>query len=296
MSSDLGRHMAAEITTQPELWEAAVRNVDRSALPTSGSAAAVIGCGTSFNMSMAWADLRERSGHGRTDAWTPTDALLDRGYDTVVVISRSGTTTEAVELVEQTSLPTVAIVGVEDSPLATAADEVILLEDADEESVVQTRFATTTLAVLRTHIGHDLTAAIEQAAKIIAAPSEDLFDGILHVEQVTFLGQKWVYALAEEAGLKLRESAQFWTEAYRSLEYRHGPISIASPGRLVWSLDRLPDGLADDIHRTGATLVESLRDPMAELVAVHRYALAIARNRGLDPDKPRSLTRSVILR
>jgi len=34
---------------------------------------------------------------------------------------------------------------------------------------------------------------------------------------------------------------------------------------------------------------------MAELVRVHRLALALARARGLDPDRPRNLTRSVIL-
>jgi len=36
-------------------------------------------------------------------------------------------------------------------------------------------------------------------------------------------------------------------------------------------------------------------DPMAELVRVHRLAAAAARARGLDPDRPRNLSRSVIL-
>ena len=40
---------------------------------------------------------------------------------------------------------------------------------------------------------------------------------------------------------------------------------------------------------------QSGRDPMAELVLVQRLAAAVARARGLDPDRPRNLTRSVIL-
>ncbi len=80
------------------------------------------------------------------------------------------------------------------------------------------------------------------------------------------------------------------------MESRHGPIAIAQPGRAVWALGPLPDGLADDITRTSATLVHSGRDPLAELVLAQRFAIASAAHRGLDPDHPRSLTRSVVLK
>jgi fructoselysine-6-P-deglycase FrlB-like protein len=42
-------------------------------------------------------------------------------------------------------------------------------------------------------------------------------------------------------------------------------------------------------------LVALGRDPLADLVVVHRLAAALASARGLDPDNPRHLTRSVIL-
>lgn len=295
MTGALGRHMGTEIASQPELWEAVIAGTNSARLPAHGANLAVVGCGTSYNMAMAWADLRERAGYGRTDAWPASEARLDRGYDAVLAISRSGTTTEVAELLHETSVPTVAIVAVEDSPVADYADEIIVLADADEQSVVQTRFATTTLALLRSHIGHDLSRVVDQTRQALDAADEDLFGPLLGAEQVTFLGREWTYGLAEEAALKLRESAQFWAEAYHSMEYRHGPISIAAPGRAVWVLGRLPEGLDDDIAATGAALVASDRDPMAELVVTHRYALRVARDRGLDPDRPRSLTRSVIL-
>ena len=54
-------------------------------------------------------------------------------------------------------------------------------------------------------------------------------------EQITVVGRGWTVGLAHEAALKLRESAQFWTESYPAMEYRHGPISIATTGRATWA-------------------------------------------------------------
>jgi fructoselysine-6-P-deglycase FrlB-like protein len=79
------------------------------------------------------------------------------------------------------------------------------------------------------------------------------------------------------------------------MEYRHGPISIAAPGRVTWVFGPVPDGLADDVAATGSRLVTSDADPMADLVRVQRLAAAIAYARGIDPDTPRHLTRSVVL-
>jgi len=101
--------------------------------------------------------------------------------------------------------------------------------------------------------------------------------------------------LAHEAALKCREAAVFWAESYQAMDYRHGPISIAAPGRAVWAFADLPEGLPAQIRATGATLVECDRDPVAQLILAQRFAVAVAAGRGLDPYQPRHLTRSVIL-
>ena len=113
-------------------------------------------------------------------------------------------------------------------------------------------------------------------------------------KQWTFLGQAGV-GLAHEAALKLREAAQAWAEAYPALEYRHGPIAIAGPRTVVWSLGPLDATLADEVRATGATLVCEPLDSLAALVLAQRTAVALAQARGLDPDRPRNLTRSVVL-
>jgi fructoselysine-6-P-deglycase FrlB-like protein len=156
---------------------------------------------------------------------------------------------------------------------------------------VQTRFATTALALLRASLGDDVEALAVQAETALTLPIDDLLDA----EQVTFVGRGAAVGLTFEAALKTREAAQFWAESYPAMDYRHGPIAIAQPGRLVWSLGAVPEGLADEVAATGARLVHHDLDPLAGLVVVHRFAVALAERRGLDPDHPRSLTRSVIL-
>lgn len=290
-----GAAMEAELTSQPQMWAAAAElAATNPGLPMAGQRVAVVGCGTSWFMAQSYASLRESLGLGETDAFAASEMPLERGYDAVVAITRSGTTTEVLDLVARLAgrVPTIGIVGDVRSPFVDAVDTCIELPFADEVSVVQTRFATTALALLRASLGQDLTAAIAQAQEVLATP---LSDTLVDADQYTFLGEGWSIGLAYEAALKLREAAQAWTEAYPALEYRHGPIAIAAPGRVTWSFGELPAGLADQAAATGAHVeVESI-DPLAALVRVHAVALERSRRRGLDPDAPRALSRSVIL-
>lgn len=285
-----------EIASQPDSWERAsalVSEVDPAVLPRPGERVAVVGCGTSWFMAMAYAALREAAGQGETDAFAGSEFPLHRDYDLVVAISRSGTTTEILDLLgacRARGRRTVALTAVRDKPIHDVADACVVLDFADEESVVQTRFATSVLAFLRSHLGQDLADAVADARKALDEPLDDLL-----AEQVTFLGRGWTVGLAHEAALKTREAAQFWAEAYPAMDYRHGPIAIAQPGRLVWSFDEPPAGLAADVERTGARFVTSTLDPLAHLVVAQRVAVELALQRGLDPDRPRSLTRAVEL-
>jgi fructoselysine-6-P-deglycase FrlB-like protein len=101
--------------------------------------------------------------------------------------------------------------------------------------------------------------------------------------------------LANEAGLKMREASLSWTEAYPAMEYRHGPISVTTRSTATWMFGEAPEGLAEQVRDTGALWVPGALDPLAELVRAQRLAVAVAAARGLDPDRPRHLTRSVIL-
>jgi fructoselysine-6-P-deglycase FrlB-like protein len=172
------------------------------------------------------------------------------------------------------------------------AGHLIVLDFADERSVVQTRFATSALALLRAHLGEDLSDSIADAKRALDIPLPNDPAGFDHF---VFLGAGWSVGIAHEAALKLREAAQAHTESYPAMEYRHGPISVAGASSLVWILGSPDPGVAEDVEATGATVRVADLDPMAELVLIHRTAVALAESRGLDPDHPRHLSRSVVL-
>lgn len=287
-------YVAEEIASQPDCWSRAIELAARSraALPQPGERVAVAGCGTSFHMAVCYAALREASGHGETDAF-PASELRNRRYDRWVLLSRSGTTTEVLDaLGAAAGAPTTVLTADGSTPAAAAADQAVILDFADERSVVQTRFATSALALLRAHLGEDTSGLPDEAAKALSRP---LPDGVADRAQFTFLGRGWAAGIAAEAALKLRESAQLWTESYPALEYRHGPISISDPGTVVWIFGDEAAALAPDAERTGALVVPPGADPLADLILAQRVAVELATRRGLDPDGPRNLTRSVVL-
>ncbi|MCW1250072.1 sugar isomerase [Acaricomes phytoseiuli] len=295
-----GALMAAELESQPDIWQTAIAQArqenqqDQRLLPAHGDRVAVIGCGTSWFMAQSYAAAREQAGLGVTDAFTATELPVNRDYDAVLAITRSGTTTEILDILRrlQGTIPTALIVGDTHALASGLADNVIGLPYADERSVVQTRFATAALGYLLTDIGMDLAPAVRDAHAVL---SEPLDSSLLTAEQFSFLGQGWTIGLAHEAALKMREAVQGWTESYPAMEYRHGPISIAAPGRITWMLGEAPEGLRQDVEAAGASFIAAPTHPLAELVRVHRLALARSLNRGLDPDHPRNLSRSVIL-
>ncbi|MGW3233390.1 SIS domain-containing protein [Kitasatospora sp. NPDC001095] len=285
-------HVDEEIASQPGCWQRALDLVPKH-LPEPGERVAVVGCGTSLYIAQAYAALRESLGLGETDAFAASEFPAARRYDRVVALTRSGTTTEVLDALARTrDTPTVAITGDPSTPVGETARHVVALEFADEKSVVQTRFATTALVLLRAHLGAAPRDLPEQAGRALTAP---LPEGALDAGQFTFLGAGWTCGVAHEAALKVREASSSWTESYPAMEYRHGPISVSGPGSVVWFLGAPPAGLVPQIERTGAQVSVSDLDPLADLIRAQRLAVGLAAGQGLDPDRPRHLTRSIVL-
>lgn len=288
-----------EVMSQPQAWRLTASLAEQSVgMPHPGERVAAVGCGTSYFIAQSYASSREAADQGETDAFIGSEFPVSRNYDRVVLISRSGTTTELLEcarnLRDCPHPPKITVITcAPGSALLDFADDQIIMEFADERSVVQTRAATCALVFLRASLGFDVTRLPSAAQQVL---DSSLDPEIVAAQQWTFIGAGPAFGLANEAALKLRESTQSWCESYQSMEYRHGPISIAEHGRVVWSFGPTPSGLAEQLRATDAVLIAHERDPLLDLVAVHRLALAVAEVRGLNPDMPRALTRSVILR
>jgi fructoselysine-6-P-deglycase FrlB-like protein len=285
-----------EIASQPDVWQSglAMAGEARAALAAPGARTLVLGCGTSWFMAQSLAELREAAGLGETDAVCASEFVPRRHYDRVVAITRSGTSTEVLEALRRlpAGVHRVAVTGVDGEAVDDLVDTRVLLDFADERSVVQTRFPTTLLAMARAAFGEDLGHLVADGRAALAAP---LPADPASINHLVFLGTGWTVGLAHEAALKVREAAQAWSESYPAMDYRHGPIAVAGPHSLVWSFGAVPPSLDDTVRNAGALPYRDDRDPLAQLVLAQRFATALAAHRGLNPDAPRLLTRSVVL-
>ena len=294
-------HLMDEIASQPECWAKAIElaapagpTAAGSALPAPGERVAVIGCGSSLNVARCYASLREAAGQGETDAFPASAIPAARRYDHMVYVSRTGTTTEVLDALRRApaQVRTTAIAADPGSPLVQEAGAVVLLDFSAERSVVSSRFITSALVLLRAHLGEDLRALPDAAARELARP---LPPGLAEHREFTLLGRGWAAAVADEAALKLREASRTWAESYPALEYRHGPISVSDESTVVWALGQVPPSLLADARRTGAMVLGSDADPLVGLTGAQRLAVELAERQGIDPDQPRALSRSVIL-
>jgi len=285
-----------EIEQQPRCWRemADLAPQVSGLLPSRGQRVAFVGCGSSWFVAQSAAVLRESDGGGETDAFHPAAAPAGRRYDAVVAISRSGTTSEILWMID--GLPAgvarhaVTLDGT--SPLAAAVTRVVVLDAVREESVVQTASATSAVALLRALFGHDLEVAARHAEAVLGeAPPISLGDAARHV----FVGRGWAEGLAHEAALKCREAAGTWAESYPDREYLHGPRSASDADTVVWAIGEVASDVLDAAVAASNRVVATTGDALADVVRVQRAAVAEAVRRGRDPMRPPWLTRSVVL-
>ncbi len=253
-----GSHTLEEILSQPEIWRACVRRLGNDA----GFAASIAkartartwlftGCGTSFYLAEAaaacWTLLTGQSARALPCSeimlFHHLARLADPNFQ-AVVISRSGTTSEAVraaEILKQThKVSTLGITCAPHSPLAKSCDATIALPDADERSMVMTRSFTSmllALIALAAQIAdrNAVTRAMESVAGGLGGTIH-AWNG--HIEKFVlsrtfddyiYLAQGPFFPIAREAALKVTEMSHSYAQAYHALEFRHGPKSIVAP-------------------------------------------------------------------
>src|SRR5260370_6385651 len=149
-------YLTDEIASQPECWAKAIEMADAavSALPGPGERVASIGCGSSLNVARCYALLREAAGHGETDAFPAAEVPATPRSDRLVYISRTGTPTEVLDALRRAprDVPAIAVTADPDAPLAREVRDVVLLDFANDRSVVSSRFITTTIVLPRAHL------------------------------------------------------------------------------------------------------------------------------------------------
>lgn len=182
-------------------------------------------------------------------------------------ISQSGETAdtlEAMRLVQQHGIPTVAITNVAASTMMREASGSLLMHAGSEISVASTKAFSTQLATLywlacrlafeRTTISFDEMVAAEEdllvAAEVLEAMIEEyrieiaekLAPRYARYERFIFLGRHIAYPFAMEAALKLKEISYIFAQCYPAGELKHGALALVdehTPVVLFSSMDEL---------------------------------------------------------
>lgn len=240
-----------------------------------------------------------------------------------VVISQSGKSPDLLrnaQAARDAGARVVALVNVEDSPLARLADTVIPLHAGPERSVAATKSYLSSLSAILQLAAHWknekplLNALATLPDELRAAWQADwssLTDGLLEAHNLFVLGRGLGLAAAQEAALKFKETCGLHAEAYSSAEVKHGPMALVGPGFPVLCFAQ-PDeteagtlALAKEFRARGARvwvssahgdlpLVQASHPACAPLLTIqsfYRAINALALRRGHNPDVPPHLNK-----
>jgi glutamine---fructose-6-phosphate transaminase (isomerizing) len=257
-----GEHTLQEILSQPRIWSETETQLREARLLEKFSDLfsprnpwLFVGCGSSYYLSRLIAALWTKrfyipaTGVPASELlFAPEETLRRLGAEQVVLMSRSGETTEvlrAAELLQKhQTVQTLGVTCNPQSPLENLCTHSFKLTWADEKSTVMTRsFTAILLAFQRLALQFVGDSQFSGALDQLPQRGQEWLDRCTKRIQefaankkfadYVFLGQGVHYWLAQEAGLKVTEMSSSYAQVYHSLEFRHGPRSITGPNTLI---------------------------------------------------------------
>ncbi len=240
-----------------------------------------------------------------------------------LVISQSGKSPDLLrnaEAAKAAGARVVALVNVEDSPLAQLAETVVPLGAGPEKSVAATKSYLASLSAILQLVAcwkddPALLAALDTLpAALRSAWQADwsaLTDGLVDARNLFVLGRGLGLAAAQEAALKFKETCGLHAEAYSSAEVKHGPMALVGPGFPVLVFAQ-PDetgagtrALAEEFRGRGAQVwlaapggdlplgeaAHPACTPLLTIQSFYRAINALALRRGYNPDLPPHLNK-----
>ena len=244
-----------------------------------------------------------------------------------VAVSQSGATPEIVTVLERATAAGargIAVTNDESSPLAQAAHAVLPLGAGDERAVPATKTFTAQLAAFAVIAealgpvgwsGADWDAVPDTVQSVLDdRPAGEAAAAVVgDAAGIIAVGRGFLYGTALEAALKLKETTSILAEGYSAADLRHGPIAIVERDFPVLAFVAEGPAAADmhalcaQLRDRGAHVLRVASHPDAELplpaglaepllplpatVRAQQVALALALQRGPDPDVPAGLTK-----
>jgi glucosamine--fructose-6-phosphate aminotransferase (isomerizing) len=316
-----------------------LRQVDRIVLTA---------CGTSFHAALLGEHLIEQFARIPVEVEYASEFRyrnppLER--NTIVLgITQSGETADTLAALRESKrkgLRTLALCNVVGSTIAREADGGIYLHAGPEIGVASTKAFTsqvTVLALLGLYLGRMRHLSYAAGRRIIdelkAMPNmmrealqchprvQTIAQKYHDVSNMMYLGRQYLYPVALEGALKLKEISYIHAEGYPAAEMKHGPIALvdeATPSVFLAPHGAVYDKVMSNLEEIKARggpiiavaceddeLVEAKADdvihvpnvpdylqPLVVSVPLQLLAYEIAKLRGCDIDKPRNLAKSV---
>lgn len=244
-----------------------------------------------------------------------------------VAVSQSGQSPDVVEPIRyfrDGGASTVALVNAPDSPLAEAAEWSMPLHAGSERSVAATKsFIASLVAGARLvadwqndpALKDGIAALPESLAQAAQADWSAALEVLAPARNIMVVGRGIGFPLALEAALKFKETSSLQAEAFSGAEIKHGPMALIDEGYpLLVFATRGPAqaglvALADEMRGRGARVLLAAPgdvpgrdltlptaripdlDPIAAVQAFYVMAAHLSAARGLDPDRPRHLSK-----
>ena len=359
---DFEHFMLKEIYEQPEALENAMRGrlVDADASAHFGGLnlnsrqlrradrLILTACGTSYHAALTGEYLFEEFARMPVEVEYASEFRyrnppIDRNT-IVLAITQSGETADTLAAVRESKRkghPTLALCNVVGSSIARECDGGVYLHAGPEIGVASTKAFTSQVAVLTMlalYLGRMRHLSSIQGARMLdelrAIPDavrqtltchervKEIAEKYYQVNNVLYLGRQYLFPVALEGALKLKEISYIHAEGYPAAEMKHGPIALVDghtpsvfliPRGAVF--DKVMSNLEEIKARGGPVIAIALEgdeevaaradeviyvpdvpdylQPLVAVVPLQLLAYHIAVLRGCDVDKPRNLAKSV---
>jgi glutamine---fructose-6-phosphate transaminase (isomerizing) len=254
------------------------------------------------------------------------DAQSDLRSALFIAVSQSGkspdllTTTRAAK---EGGALTVALCNTEDSPLMQLVDVPVPLHAGPETSVAATKSYIASLSAIAQLLAHwtddrDLLRALPETPALLErawnCDWQPVVDSLQSAVNLFVVARGFGLGVAQEAALKLKETCGLHAEAFSSAEVKHGPMALVRAGFPVLMFTQTDDTragieeLAAEFAARGARVLlagasaagatplpsvvaHPVIEPLLAIQSFYRAAEALARARGLDPDRPPHLNK-----
>jgi glucosamine--fructose-6-phosphate aminotransferase (isomerizing) len=244
-----------------------------------------------------------------------------------IAISQSGQSPDVVEPIRyfrDGGATTIALVNDIDSPLANAAEWAMPLRAGKEQSVAATKSFITSLVagarlVAQWQNDPELTDGLAALPDALRRATEVDWSPALEVltpaRNIMVVGRGISFPIALESALKFKETSALQAEAFSGAEIKHGPMALIEDGYpLLIFATRGPTqagliALAADMRARGARVLLAAPadvperdltlptaatpdlDPIVAVQAFYVMAAHLSKARGMDPDRPRHLSK-----